>query len=117
MLGTFLDVAHQVLGIGGVFLGRRAALSGAGNRPDGDDVVTKPDKDFRARPDNRQIVEIEEEQEWRRVQPSQAAIQIDRRQMEWDREPLRQDHLENIACADVTFCPVDHVEEVVLRHV
>ena len=117
VLGAFLDVSHEIGRVRRVFFLCRAALARSGDRTDGDDVVPQADKNFRAGPDNGKFIKIEEEQEGRGVQPPKAAIEIDRRQVERDRETLREHHLENIAGPDVILGRIDHGQEIPLFHV
>ena len=117
MLGAFLDVSHEIGRVRRVFFRCRAALARSGDRTDGDDVVPQADENFRAGPDNGKFIKIEEEQEGRGVQPPKAAIEIDRRQVERDRETLREHHLENIACPNVILGRIDHGQEIPLFHV
>ena len=101
MLGPFLRVGQQFGFQRLVFLVRRAAPAGAGERADGDLAVAQPHQDFRAAADHGEAAEIEEEQERRRVDPPQRAIQRERRQRERHREALAGHHLEHVAGGDV----------------
>ena len=82
----------------------------AGDRPDGHLAVAHAHQDLRARADEREVAEVEMEQERRRVEAAQRAVERERRQRERRREALRQHDLEDVAGADVLLRPLDHGE-------
>ena len=117
VFGQFLGVAQQVGGQRLVLGCVAAALAGAGERADGDRFVAQPDEDFRAGPDDGEAAEIEEEQEGRRVQPPQRAVQGEGRQGEWHLEALAEHHLEHVARLDIVAAALDHAVVIRARHV
>ena len=84
-----------VLGVG------RPARRRAGDRADGHLAVAHAHQNFGARADEREAAEVEMEQERRRVEAPQRAIERERRQRERRGEALRQHDLEDVAGADV----------------
>ena len=101
MLGAFLRVGQQ-FGLQRLilFVGR-AAPARARQRPDRHRAVAQPHQDLRAGAHDGKAAEIEEEQERRRIDPPQRAIQRERRQGERHREALAQHDLERVAGGDV----------------
>ena len=77
------------------------------------DAVAQPHQDFRAAADDREAAEIEEEQERRRVDPPQRAIQREGRQREGHREALARHDLEDVAGGDVFLAALDGGDEAV----
>ncbi len=108
MLGQLLGVAQQRLGIGLVLGPVGAARPGAGDRPDHHRAVAQPDQDLGARADQGEAVEIQIEQERRRVEPAQRPIQRQGRQIEGQAEALGGHHLEDVARPDVGLRLLDH---------
>ena len=82
VLGPLLRVGQQVGGELAVLRRRRAARPGAGDRADGHLAVAQPHQDLRARADDGEVAEIEEEQEGRGVEPAQRAVEREGRQVE-----------------------------------
>ena len=82
VLGQLLRVGQQVRGEARVLVARGAARPRAGERPDRHRAVLQPDQDLRARADQREIVEVEVEQERRGVEAAQRAVERERRQLE-----------------------------------
>ena len=108
MLGALLRIGQQVGGER-LVLGRRcAAPARAGDRADGDLAVAQPHQDLRARADDREAAEIEEEQEGRGVEPAQRAVEGEGRQLEGQLEALGRHDLEDVAGEDVFLGPLDH---------
>ena len=89
-----------VLGVGR----RRAAR--AGDRADGHLAVAHAHEDLGARADEREVAEIEVEEERRGIGAAQRAIERERRQRERRREALRQHDLEDVAGGDVLLRPL-----------
>ena len=71
--------------------------------PDGDLAVAQAHQDLRARADELEAAEIEEEQERRGIEPAQRAVEREGRQRERRGEALRRHDLEDIAGADVVL--------------
>ena len=88
MLGPFLRIGQQFFRQGFVFFCRGTALAGAGEGTQRDVAVAHPDQDFRTGADDREIAEIEIEQERRGIETSQGAVKRQRRQLERHREAL-----------------------------
>ena len=82
VLGALLGIGQQLVRQRLVLGRRRAAPAGAGERADGDRAVAQPHQDLRARADQREVAEVEEEQERRGVEPAQRAVERERRQRE-----------------------------------
>ena len=104
-VGEKVGGERLVLGLG------LAAPAGAGDRPDRHHAVAHPDQDFRARADDLKPAKVEIAEKWRRIDPSQRAIQGESGQGERREKALRQDDLEDIAGANVILRPIDHGEE------
>jgi hypothetical protein len=88
MLGQFLGVGQHLGSERRVLRAGRAAPAGAGDRADDHGVVAQPDQDLRARADQREVGEIEKEQERRRVEAAERPVERERRQVEGQREAL-----------------------------
>ncbi len=108
MLGALLRVGQQFVLQRFVFVRRRAARAGAGDRADGDDVAGDLDQDFRARAGDGEAAEIEKIKIRRRVGPPQRAVERERRQRERRLETLREHDLEGVAGGDVVLCRAHH---------
>ena len=80
---------------------RRAARAGAGDRPDRHFAVANPDEDLRRRADDLEVLEVEIAQERRRIDPAQRAVEREGGEREGRFEPLRENHLEDVAGPDV----------------
>ena len=78
VLGPLLRIGQQLPLQRLVLLGRRAPAAGAGERADGHHAVAQTHQDLRAGADDGEAAEIEEEQEGRRVDPPQRAVQRER---------------------------------------
>ena len=108
MLGELLGIGHQipsqdlVLGLVG------APPPCARDRAHRHRAIAQADQDLGARAHQRVVAEVEEEQERGRIEPAQRAVERERRQAELEVEPLRGDHLEDVAGADVLLRPLDH---------
>ncbi len=86
-----------------------AAAAGAGDGADGDGVVAQADEDLRRGAHQREAAEVEIDQERRRVDPPQRAVEREGRQGERRLEALGEHHLEDVAGADVLLRPLHHL--------
>ncbi len=117
VLGALLGIGEQ-LGLEVlVFLRRRTAADGAGERTDRHLAVAHAHQDLGARAHERERAEVEMEQERRRVRAAQRAIEGERGQREGRGEALADDDLEHVARGDVFLGARDLGEELVLRGV
>ena len=103
VLGALLRIGEQLVLERLVLVRGRAARARAGDRPDGHRAVAHAHQDFRARADDREIAEVEEEQERRGIDAAQRAVEREGRQRERRLEALRQHDLENVAGRDVVL--------------
>src|SRR5690606_7202157 len=119
---------HQVLGdlfgIGKQFLRRRpvfgcvlAAAACAGKPPDRDLAFADTYQDLRARTDDREIAEFEEEEERRGIQTSQRPVERERWQLERNVETLRWNDPKCVAGMDVFLRLAHHLFEPFSRDV
>ena len=121
VLGPFLRVGQQRFFGSPIGLLARAARARAGDGANGDFAGAAlagadPDEDFRARPHDCEIGQVEEIEEGGRVHPAQRAVEFDRGQGEGAGIALGQDDLEDVACDDVVFRAFDHSRVVRCGH-
>ena len=117
MLGPLLRIGQQFRLQRLVLLVRRAAPPRARERADRHRAVAQAHQHLGARSHHGEAAEIEEEQERRRVDPPQRAVQRERRQHERHREALADHDLERVARGDVVLAPVHRGEEVGLGEI
>ena len=117
VLGALLRIGEQLVLERLVLVRGLAARARAGDRADGHVAVAHAHQDLRARAGDREAAEVEEEQERRRVDPAQRAVERERRERERRLEALRQHDLEDVAGRDVFLGARDHRVEFVRRGV
>src|SRR5687768_15221682 len=101
VLGALFRIGEEVLGEGGVLFVGGAAYAGAGDGPYDDTAVLDPHEDLRRRPNQRDAIELEEIQIWRRVERAKGAVEVERIGLERHGEPLAEDYLEGVTGGDV----------------
>jgi hypothetical protein len=74
MLGTFFGIGQELGGKRSVLGGCGAAPARAGEWTDGDGALAQPHQHFRARAHDREMTEIEKEEEGRGVKTAERAI-------------------------------------------
>src|SRR3954468_7455286 len=107
VLRTVLFGGKQLLGVA------RSTRNGARDRVHAGAAALDFDEGLRRRADERDVVELEQEQVRRRIDAAQRAIEIDRRSSRGALRPLGKDDLERVALADVLLRALDaaHVLE------
>ncbi len=105
MLGALLRVARQVLLHAGVLVVVAAAGSRPGDRARPDSIPLDPNQHLGRSPGQGEIAEIEKVHVGRRVDPPEGPVDRERRGGAAPLEPLRQDHLEDVAGPDVVLGP------------
>jgi hypothetical protein len=98
VLGAILLGCQQPLGV------TVASLRRTGDRVDACAASLALDERLRRRPDQREAVELEQEQIRGRIDATQGAVQLQRRRRRGSLRSLREHDLERIARADVILC-------------
>lgn len=108
MLGAFFRIVQKLGGVAFVFLQRRSSAACAGDRTNLNNITNQPDMQFRRAANERKLIaQFETEHVGRRVNESQAPIQIEGVSCKFGFEALRENYLKHIARPDVIFRPLD----------
>ncbi len=117
MLGALLFVGQELIPKRLVFRGIVATTAGAGNWPCRYRLALDLEKQLRGCAHDLMIAEIEVVHVRRGTHAAQPAIQGKGIAIDRDREPLRQDDLENITALDVLFATPHYRRVTLASHV
>ena len=114
MLGALFRIGQQFGLKRGIFGCVVTTATRAGNRAHGDFFIFQTHQNFRRRADHLHLAQIKEEHVRRGIQPTQGAVQIQRRRGKGNAHALRKHHLHYITGGDVFLGLVHRVLKAVL---